>query len=137
MPYKAVAGEGDTYNVVNSATEEVKASHQPPDAKEKAERQVRLLNEVESDPGWDNEAELAAAIAIVREDRFEQFARTTLGKHKAKEDPPKDPLIDDDPPKDPPKDPVNPPPPKDDPPKDPKDDPPKGRKSAYWGELLD
>jgi len=55
MPYKAVAGEGETYNVVNSETDEVKASHQPPEAKEKAERQVKLLNQVEKDPSWDAE----------------------------------------------------------------------------------
>ena len=85
-------------------------------------------------------AELAAAIAIVREDRFEKYARQTLGKNAPK-DPPKDPLIDPNPdpnpdPKDPaPKDPVNPPPPKDPAPKDP--DPKPTRRSAYWGELLD
>jgi hypothetical protein len=53
MPYEAVKGEGETYNVVNSETNDVKATHEPPDAKEKAERQVKLLNEVEKDPAWD------------------------------------------------------------------------------------
>lgn len=55
MPYEAVRGEGEEFNVINSETKEVKATHQPPDAKEKAERQVKLLNEVEKDPGWDAE----------------------------------------------------------------------------------
>jgi hypothetical protein len=55
MPYEIKAGEGDTYDVVNSETGQVKATHQPPDAKEKAERQVKLLNEVEADPEWDAE----------------------------------------------------------------------------------
>lgn len=54
MPYKVVK-DGENYNVVNKDTEEVKASHYPPDAKEKAERQVKLLEEVEKDPAWDEE----------------------------------------------------------------------------------
>ena len=78
----------------------------------------------------DAKNEIAAAIAIVRADKFEQHARSVLAKHTPK-DPPKDPLIEDDPP-------VNPPPPKDpkDPPTDPPTDPPKTR-SRYWGEILD
>jgi hypothetical protein len=55
MPYEVKAGEGDTYDVVNKDTGEVKATHAPPDAKEKAERQVKLLHEVEADPEWDAE----------------------------------------------------------------------------------
>lgn len=55
MPYKVEAGENETYNVVNAETGQVKATHQPPDAKEKAERQVKLLHEVEADPEWDAE----------------------------------------------------------------------------------
>jgi hypothetical protein len=55
MPYEVKAGEGDTYDVVNKDTGEVKATHTPPDAKEKAERQVKLLHEVEADPEWDAE----------------------------------------------------------------------------------
>lgn len=55
MPYKAVdAGDGK-WNVVNTESGDVKATHLPPDAKEKAERQVRLLHEVENDPEWDAE----------------------------------------------------------------------------------
>lgn len=55
MPYKIVKGEGETYDVVNTETEQVKATHQPPDAKEKAERQVKLLHEVEKSPEWGDE----------------------------------------------------------------------------------
>ena len=54
MPYK-VEKDGENYNVVNSDTGEVKATHTPPDAKEKAERQIRLLHEVEKDPEWGDE----------------------------------------------------------------------------------
>jgi hypothetical protein len=84
----------------------------------------------------DAKAELREAVRIVREDRFEQYARTALGKHTtAPADPPKDPLVVPDPaPTDPPKDPATPPPPK------PADPPPPSetvKKSAYWGELLD
>lgn len=57
MPYEAKKGDGETYTVVNSETGDVKATHEPPDAKEKAERQVDLLNQIESDPEWDNEGE--------------------------------------------------------------------------------
>jgi hypothetical protein len=53
MPYSAKQGEGETWDVVNTETNEVKATHQPPDAKEKAERQVKLLSEVEKAPEWD------------------------------------------------------------------------------------
>lgn len=59
MPYSIRKGEGETYEVVNTETNAVKAVHQPPDAKDKAERQVRLLHEVEKDPTW-NEEENAA-----------------------------------------------------------------------------
>lgn len=52
MPYKAQKGEGETYDVVNTETGDVKATHQPPDAKEKAEHQVRLLENIEKDPEW-------------------------------------------------------------------------------------
>ena len=54
MPYKAVQN-GENYDVVNTETDEVKATHTPPDAKEKAERQIKLLHEVEKDPEWDAE----------------------------------------------------------------------------------
>lgn len=52
MPYE-VKQNGENWEVVNSDTQEVKATHEPPDAKEKAERQVRLLNEIEKNEGWD------------------------------------------------------------------------------------
>lgn len=54
MPYK-IEKDGENYNVVNAESGEVKATHEPPDAKEKAERQIRLLHEVEKDPEWDEE----------------------------------------------------------------------------------
>jgi hypothetical protein len=68
--------------------------------------------------------EIAEAIRIVREDRFEKFVRSRTTPPKV-DDPPKD-------------DPPNPPPPKDDPKPtdDPKNDPPK-RHSSYWGEILE
>jgi hypothetical protein len=74
-------------------------------------------------------AEIAAAIAIVREDRFEKFARTSLGKHAPKEEQ-KDELIKPDAEKD--KETVTPPPEKE---KE-KETPPV-RKSSYWGEILE
>lgn len=46
MPYE-IRESGDNYDVVNKDTGEVKATHTPPDAKEKAERQIRLLERVE------------------------------------------------------------------------------------------
>lgn len=53
MPYKVRPQEGsDNYEVVNTETDEVKAVHEPPDAKEKADKQVKLLEAVEHDPGW-------------------------------------------------------------------------------------
>lgn len=79
-------------------------------------------------------AEIAAAIAIVREDRFEKHAREVLGKHTPPTPtPPPTPAPD--PVFDPPKDPTaTPPPPK---PADPAPtDEPKGRRSAYWNEIF-
>lgn len=55
MPYEVRKGEGESYDVVNTETGAVKATHQPPDAKEKAENQVKLLHDVENDPEWDAE----------------------------------------------------------------------------------
>lgn len=46
MPYK-IREDGEDYLVINAETEEVKARHQPPDAKLKAEKQVRLLEGIE------------------------------------------------------------------------------------------
>ena len=55
MPYAAKKGDGETWDVVNTDTDEVKATHQPPEAEEKAKRQVSLLTEVEKDPEWESE----------------------------------------------------------------------------------
>lgn len=52
MPYE-IKQDGENYLVLNSDTKEVKATHMPPDAKEKAEKQVTLLHAVESDPQWE------------------------------------------------------------------------------------
>lgn len=52
MPYE-IRPSGEDYEVVNTETKEVKATHKPPDAKDKAERQVRLLEAIEHDPGWE------------------------------------------------------------------------------------
>lgn len=54
MPY-AARKEGDGFVVVNTETNEVKATHSPPDAEEKAKRQAELLNTIEKDPAWDAE----------------------------------------------------------------------------------
>lgn len=53
MPYEAKKGEGESWTVVNTDTQEVKATHEPPDAEDKAKRQAHLLNEVEKDPSWE------------------------------------------------------------------------------------
>lgn len=53
MPYVVRKGDGETYEVVNKDSNQVKAVHQPPDAKEKAERQVKLLEAIEHDPNWE------------------------------------------------------------------------------------
>ena len=50
MPYEVrKAPDGDGYEVINSETREVKAKHA---TKEDAEKQVRLLEAIENDPGW-------------------------------------------------------------------------------------
>lgn len=51
MPYE-VHQNGETYEVRNADTGEVKDTHVPPDAKEKADAQVRLLEAIEKNPGW-------------------------------------------------------------------------------------
>jgi len=51
MPYK-IEKDGETYKVVNADTGDVKATHEPPDAQAKAERQVDLLNEIEKNENW-------------------------------------------------------------------------------------
>lgn len=52
MSYK-VEKRGENYVVINEETGDVKATHTPPDAKEKAERQVRLLEAIQHDEGWE------------------------------------------------------------------------------------
>jgi hypothetical protein len=52
MPYEAKQAEGsENWVVVNTETEEVKATHEPPDGEEKAKRQVRMLSELETEMG--------------------------------------------------------------------------------------
>lgn len=46
MPYE-IRQDGDAYLVVNKDTGDVKARHTDPDAKEKAEKQVKLLHDLE------------------------------------------------------------------------------------------
>ena len=46
MPYK-IRQDGEDFLVINSETDEVKARHTPPEAKEKAEKQVTLLHGLE------------------------------------------------------------------------------------------
>lgn len=54
MPYEIRKQEGtENYEVINKDSREVKAVHEPPDAREKAERQVHLLESIEHDPGWE------------------------------------------------------------------------------------
>lgn len=52
MPYE-IKQSGENYEVINTETKEVKATHTPPDAKEKAEKQVALLHAIENDPNWE------------------------------------------------------------------------------------
>lgn len=47
--------DSENWLVVNVETEEVKAVHEPPEAKEKAEEQVKLLEEIENDPSWEED----------------------------------------------------------------------------------
>lgn len=47
MPYEIRKDGDDSYIVVNKDTGETKAKHLPPDAKEKAEKQVNLLHGLE------------------------------------------------------------------------------------------
>ena len=49
MPY-TTRKAGENVEVVNTETDEVKAVHEPPDAQEKADRQVKLLHSIEQDP---------------------------------------------------------------------------------------
>jgi len=46
VPYE-IKEEGEDYLVINKDSGDVKARHTPPDAKEKAEEQVRLLHGIE------------------------------------------------------------------------------------------
>jgi hypothetical protein len=54
MPYE-IRKDGENYDVVNTETGQVKATHEPPDAKEKAEHQVKLLHAIENDPEWNDD----------------------------------------------------------------------------------
>lgn len=54
MPYEKKK-DGENWLVINSETNEVKATHEPPDAEEKADRQLKLLKEIEDDPQWDED----------------------------------------------------------------------------------
>jgi hypothetical protein len=51
MPYK-VEKDGEDYLVINEETGEEKARHTPPDAEEKAHKQVRLLEDMENNPDF-------------------------------------------------------------------------------------
>jgi hypothetical protein len=56
MPYAVRKKDGsDAWEVVNTETKEVKATHEPPDAEEKAKNQVKLLDQIENDPTWNEE----------------------------------------------------------------------------------
>jgi hypothetical protein len=54
VPYE-IREDGEDYLVINEDTGEIKARHEPPDAKEKAEKQVALLHELEAE--MDNDGE--------------------------------------------------------------------------------
>jgi hypothetical protein len=71
MPYEIRQVAGNGYEVINKDTGAVKAKNA---IKEDAERQVRLLHAIEHDD--EVKKEIADAIAIVREDRFEAFVRS-------------------------------------------------------------
>jgi hypothetical protein len=51
MPYE-IRQAGDNYEVINKDTGDVKATHEPPDAKEKAEKQVEALNAIADGSEW-------------------------------------------------------------------------------------
>lgn len=52
MPYEVQGPNANSkYEVINSDTKEVKSEK---DTKEDAERQVRILNQVESNPEWED-----------------------------------------------------------------------------------
>lgn len=77
-------------------------------------------------------AAIADAIRIVREDKFEKYARTALGKHATPPPtPPPTPPSNDPVPRKSTNPPATPPPPKDTPP-----EPPAPKRDAWWGELM-
>lgn len=78
----------------------------------------------------DAKREIEAAIKIVREDKVHEYIRRSSQPKPA--DPPAPT-----PPAGPPTPPGGPTPPPPTPPAGPPADPPTGKKSAYWGELLD
>lgn len=53
MPYKTEK-DGEDWLVINTKSGEEKARHTPPNAKEKADRQVNLLQEMEDDKWWNS-----------------------------------------------------------------------------------
>ena len=53
MPYEAKQN-GENWEVINKETGDVKAVHEPPEAEEKAKRQVHLLTTMEDHEGWDD-----------------------------------------------------------------------------------
>ncbi len=78
----------------------------------------------------DAKAEIAAAIRIVREDKFEKYARTTIGSYKPKEEEkPKEDGLEK--PEDKEKAPAPPEKEKE------KEEPKEKRRSSYWGEIED
>lgn len=50
MPY-AIRKDGDDFLVINKDDDSVKARHSPPDAEDKAKKQVNLLHAIEH--GWE------------------------------------------------------------------------------------
>lgn len=52
MPYK-ITENGDGYDVISERTGRVVAHHMPPDAKDKAQKQVHLLEAIEHNPNWE------------------------------------------------------------------------------------
>lgn len=51
MPYE-IRENGEDYEVISKTTGRVVATHKPPNAEDKAKKQVHLLEAVENDPQW-------------------------------------------------------------------------------------
>lgn len=54
MPYKKQQN-GENWEIVNEESGDVVAVHEPPEAEAKADRQLKLLDEIEKDPQWDED----------------------------------------------------------------------------------